>query len=249
MTITNNQLLKSITVADVALNFPQALKILQRHSLDYCCGGKKPFVQVCEKAGLDVNVIWQELQHAKANHGSDKRMHFDSWNAPLLIDFILQHHHTYVRESIPLIQELLDKVCNVHGEDSPFLLDVRENFSALAEELLDHLPKEEEILFPAIRKLFKQQDESHDLGFIPSNLQTPIAMMEHEHDRAGHLIKEIRRITNNYTPPVYACPTFKATYIMLEQFDQDLMQHIHLENNILFPKAKVASTGGSCAIV
>ncbi len=249
MTITDSQLLESITVADVALNFPQALEILQRHNLDYCCGGKKPFVQVCEKAGLDAEAIWQELQNAKANHGSDKRIRFDTWSAPLLIDFILQHHHTYVRESIPHIQELLDKVCNVHGEDSPFLLDVRENFSSLAEELLDHLPKEEEILFPAIRKLINQEDEKYDLGFIPSNLQTPIEMMEHEHDRAGHLIKEIRRITDNYKPPVYACPTFKATYIMLEQFDQDLMQHIHVENNILFPKVKAASNGGSSAIV
>ncbi|HOX82935.1 MAG TPA: iron-sulfur cluster repair di-iron protein [Chryseolinea sp.] len=240
MTITDDQLLESITVAEVALNFPQALEILQRHNLDYCCGGKKPFVQVCEKAGLDVDVIWQELQNAKANHGGDKRMRFDTWHAPLLIDFILQHHHSYVRESIPQIQELLDKVCNVHGEDSPFLLAVRENFSSLAEELLDHLPKEEEILFPAIRKLFNQQDESYDLGFRPSNLQAPISVMEHEHDSAGHLVKEIRRITNAYTPPAYACPTFKATYIMLEQFDQDLMQHIHLENNILFPKAKEA---------
>jgi regulator of cell morphogenesis and NO signaling len=240
MTITNDQQLENITVAEVALSFPQALEILQRHNLDYCCGGKKPFVKVCEKAGLDAEAIWQELQTAKANHGTDKRMRFDTWEAPLLIDFILQHHHTYVRESIPHIQELLDKVCNVHGEDSPYLLNVRENFSALAEELLVHLPKEEEILFPAIRKLFNHQDGSYDLGFAPSNLQTPIHAMEHEHESAGHLIKEIRRITNHYTPPVYACPTFKATYIMLEQFDQDLMQHIHMENNILFPKAKAA---------
>ena len=105
MTITDDQLLESITVAEVALTFPQALEILQRHNLDYCCGGKKPFVKVCEKAGLDADVIWQELQHAKANHGTDKRMRFDTWDAPLLIDFILQHHHTYVRESIPHIQE------------------------------------------------------------------------------------------------------------------------------------------------
>jgi regulator of cell morphogenesis and NO signaling len=240
MTITDDQLLENITVAEVALNFPQALEILQRHNLDYCCGGKKPFVKVCEQAGLDAEAIWQELQTAKTNHGTDKRMRFDTWEAPLLIDFILQHHHTYVRESIPHIQELLDKVCNVHGEDSPYLLHVRENFSALAEELLDHLPKEEEVLFPAIRRLFSQQDTSCEVGLSPSNLQMPITVMEHEHESAGHLVKEIRRITDRYTPPVYACPTFKATYIMLEQFDQDLMQHIHMENNILFPKAKAA---------
>lgn len=239
MTTTHNFLeMENISVADVALTFPQALEILHRHNLDYCCGGKKPFVEVCEKAGLNAESIWKELQYAKANAGADQRMRFDTWDAPLLIDFILQHHHNYVRESIPHIQELLDKVCDVHGMDSPFLLQVRDDFNALAQELLDHLPKEEEILFPAIRKLYATQD-SNATTF---NLQAPITVMEDEHENAGTLIKSIRQLTNQYTPPEYACPTFQATYSMLEQFDKDLMQHIHLENNILFPKAKEMQT-------
>jgi len=239
MTTTADHIkMENISVADVALTFPQAIEILHRHNLDYCCGGKKPFVQMCEKAGLNPESIWQELLQAKANAGSDQRMRFDTWDAPLLIDFILQHHHSYVRESIPHIQELLNKVCDVHGEDSPFLLQVRDDFNALAEELTHHMPKEEEILFPAIRKLYSAQDANASTF----NLQAPIQVMEHEHENAGALIKSIRQLTNNYAPPEYACPTFKATYIMLEQFDKDLMQHIHLENNILFPKAKEMQT-------
>ena len=142
MTIIDDQLdMANVTVADVAMIFPQALEILNRYNLDYCCGGKKPFVDVCENAGLDAESIWQEIQSANTNRGADNRMRFDTWDVSLLIDFIEQHHHNYVRESIPQIQELLDKVCSVHHEDSPFLLAVREDFGRLAEELLDSFAK------------------------------------------------------------------------------------------------------------
>jgi regulator of cell morphogenesis and NO signaling len=224
------------TVADVATLFPDALEILNRYNLDYCCGGKKPFVEVCEKAGLDAESIWREIQSVTPDRGADNRMRFDTWDSNLLIDFIIQHHHKYVRESIPMIQELLDKVCEVHKEDSPFLLAVRDRFSRLAEELLNHLPKEEEILFPAARKLFNYRASADSQGGVPLHLDAPISVMEHEHDEAGRLIKGIRALTDNYTPPGFACPTYKITYVMLSQFDKDLMQHIHLENNILFPK-------------
>lgn len=242
MIVTEEQLdMVELSVADVALAFPQALEILNRYNLDYCCGGKKPFVKVCENAGLNAASIWQEIQLAVANRGGDTRMRFDSWDAPLLIDFIVQHHHQYVRDSIPQIQALLDKVCNAHGEDSPFLLTVRDTFNSLAAELLNHLPKEEEILFPAIRKLAQRGNSKSEPAVERSQLKAPILIMEDEHEIAGDLIKSIRSLTSHYTPPVFACPTFKITYVMLNQFDKDLMQHIHLENNILFPKVLAAS--------
>ncbi len=228
----------SVTVADIALAFPQALEILNRYNLDYCCNGRKRFIDACEKAGLPVDKIWQEILMVKSNYGSDHRVRFDTWSVPLLIDYIVQHHHNYVRESIPQIQELLDKVCNVHGDDSPQLYLIRADFSELATELLQHLPKEELILFPAIARIFDPSSPARDLSPIPANLQAPVAVMEHEHDRAGDLIKSIRKNSDNYTPPSYACPTFQLTYKMLKEFDADLLQHIHLENNILFPKVK-----------
>jgi regulator of cell morphogenesis and NO signaling len=233
--VEDTQDMMNMTVADVALTFPQALEILNRYNLDYCCGGKKPFVEVCKKAGLDAEIIWQELMLLRANSSADSRMRFDTWNAPLLIDFILQHHHNYVRESIPYIQELLNKICLVHESDSPYLLSVRDDFNKLAVELLEHLPKEEEILFPAIRRLFNRQNAG-----ISSSLEVPIGVMELEHENAGVLIKSIRSLTDNYNPPAHACTTFRMAYNMLDQFDKDLMQHIHLENNILFPKVNLA---------
>lgn len=224
------------SVADIALTFPNSLEILNRYNLDYCCGGKKSFVQVCARAGLNAESIWQEIQLCVANQGPDSRMRFDTWEAPLLIDFIVQHHHHYVRDSIPQIQALLDKVCHAHGDDSPFLPTVRDEFNTLAAELLNHMPKEEEVLFPAIRMLFANSASAFETNIKNRQLMAPITIMEDEHEIAGRLIKSIRSLTNHYTPPAYACPSFKMTYIMLQQFDNDLMQHIHLENNILFPK-------------
>lgn len=236
ITIDNQLDITSLSVADVAMAFPHALEILNRYNLDYCCGGRKPFVEVCEKAGLNAEVIWREIQLITAGRGADNRMRFDTWDPSLLIDFIEQHHHTYVRESIPMIKELLNKIEEVHREDSPFLTVVKDRFSRLADELLDHLPKEEDVLFPAARKLFKAKDFSGNGGNGGLYLDDPITVMEHEHEEAGGLIKGIRALTDNYTAPDFACPTYKITYTMLNQFDKDLMQHIHLENNILFPK-------------
>jgi len=227
----------SATVAEIAVNFPQAVDILNRYNLDYCCNGRKSFALVCQKANLNEEQIWNEIQEVKANYGADNRMRFDTWEPSLLIDFIVQHHHHYVRESIPRIQELLDKVCSVHGNDHPVLFQINNEFDDLAEELLNHLPKEEEILFPAIKRLTSQNTREPSPAL--TDLYAPISVLEHEHETAGKIVKTIRSLTDQYTLPAYACPTFELTYKMLQEFDKDLMQHIHLENNILFPKAKV----------
>lgn len=227
----------SVTVADIALNFPHAVDVLNKYGLDYCCNGKKLFVDACKKANLDAEKIWEEVLHVKTSQGPDGRIRFDTWDVPLLIDFIIQHHHQYVRKTIPQIQELLHKVYNAHHEDSPEVIAVRENFNQLADELLSHMEKEEQVLFPAMRRLFIS-DSPARFSEIPFNLQAPISVMEHEHDEAGELIKSIRRLTQHYTAPEHACPTFQLAYKMLHEFDNDLMQHIHLENNILFPRIK-----------
>lgn len=240
MTTTEEQLdMTSLSMADVALKFPQALGILEKYNLDYCCGGKKPFTEVCQKMDADPSKVWDEIMQVQSNHhDANNRMNFNTWNVPLIIDFILQHHHQYVRSAIPQIEQLLDKVCEAHGDDSPDLLLLRTDFKNLAGELLDHMPKEENILFPAMRDLFNPESQQPYEVYQQKYLAHPIAAMEHEHESAGELIKSIRVLTQGYSPPAHACPTFKMSYLMLEQFDKDLMQHIHIENNILFPKAK-----------
>ncbi len=238
MTLTDEQIdMSKISMADVVLNFPQALEIVKKYNLDFCCGGKKPFSEVCRKSGLDPEKIWREIINAKSNHANDNRINFGSWSVPLLIDFIVQHHHQYVRSSIPQIKQLLEKVCSVHGDDEPKLFSIREDFDDLAEDLMAHMAKEEEVLFPAMRRIFDQKRPQQNTSVAQSHLEVPISVMESEHERAGDLIKSIRGLTDNYSPPSYACPTFRMTYVMLNQFDEDLMQHIHIENNILFPKA------------
>lgn len=228
----------SASVADIALSFPQSIEILNRYNLDYCCNGKKHFVEMCTKVNLNPGIIWSEIMEKKEAPGADQRMKFDTWETSLLVDFIIQHHHRYVRESIPQLQELLNKVCLAHGNDLPELLEIRNDFEALAQELLNHLPKEEDLLFPAIKRIMSKNDVPSESSPLFADLRAPLSLMEHEHEIAGDLVKSIRFLTNKYSAPANACPTFQLTYKLLQEFDNDLIQHIHLENNILFPRVK-----------
>lgn len=234
--------MKAATVAEIALASPHSIEILNKYQLDYCCQGNSNFASACRKAGLDPELIWDEIHQPAATADSGHQLNFNKWNATMLIDFILQHHHAYVRDSIPQIQELLVKICQVHGETNPELHAVRNEFDELAEDLLNHLPKEEGILFPAIRRMEATENPMTENVMLPGSLRMPIRIMEDEHDRAGELIKSIRNRTNNYQAPAYACPTYQLAFVMLKEFDQDLIQHIHLENNILFPRIKSETT-------
>lgn len=169
--------------------------------------------------------------------GRNSSMHFTDWDPQLLINFITQHHDQ-VKETIPPIKELLDELCNTPGNENNLLLTVREDFKKLSIELLNHLPNEEKILFGAIRKLYTLDISTCDIHIVRDRLDVLIPTIECEHDRAETLIKSIRVSTNNYEPPSFTCPTLKMTYVMLNQFDSDLMHRIHLENNVLLPKVK-----------
>jgi regulator of cell morphogenesis and NO signaling len=147
------------------------------------------------------------------------------------VDYIVQNHHEYVRRAIPEIAALLEKVCAAHGDDNIELLNIQQDFLDLAEELTNHMAKEEMALFPALKKLEEQNDPAHPLA---ETVKAPISMMEHEHVIAGDLMKSIRNLSRNYTVPEFACPTYRVTFQKLREFDDDLMMHVHLENNILF---------------
>lgn len=187
--------------------------------------------EACEKSGIAVDTLLNELFRTDATR-MPGTIRFDTWDISLLTDFIVQHHHQYVKRSIPQLNELLTKVCNVHGDRHAYLFTLKQTFNDLADELLHHMHKEEFILFPEVKRIFSENTKP------VFNVHAPIAVMEDEHELAGNLIKTIRQLTNNYTPPADACPTFKVTYKRLQEFDQDLMQHIHLENNVLFEKVK-----------
>lgn len=225
--------METATVAEIALRFPQSISIFNRYNLDYCCNGKKSFTQMCDKASLDASSIWSEIIAKQEATANDPRLIFENWEPTLLIDYIIHHHHAYVRESIPQLQALLTKIFTKHGEEHPELKEIRDEFNELSEELIHHLPKEENILFPAIKGLVARSGD----GPLLQNIQMPVSVMEDEHETAGRLIKSIRSRTNNYTPPENACLSYQLTFKLLQEFESDLMQHIHLENNILFPQA------------
>lgn len=224
----------SQTVAELAISHPAALSVFTKYNIDYCCGGNRSLEDACLRVGLNPEKIRQEIFSAPALQSSVPAR-AEQWSASLLADYIVQNHHEYVRRAIPEIEALLEKVCAAHGEDNIELLNIQQDFADLAEELLNHMSKEELALFPALKRLEASGEVAHPLA---DNLKTPISMMEHEHNIAGDLMKSIRALSNHYTVPEFACPTYRVTYQKLKQFDDDLMTHVHLENNILFPKAE-----------
>ena len=224
------------TVAQMAISHPSALSVFEKYNIDYCCGGHRTLEDACRRKGLDPAAIRKEIFQSASG---EYTLRPDKWSSSLLVDFIIQNHHNFVTEAIPELRFLLDKVCDAHGNDSLELLGIREDFIDLAEELTSHMKKEEFVLFPAIKRLEGQGDADHPLS---GAIQSPISAMEHEHTIAGDLIKHIRMLSNDYTPPDFACPTYRITFQKLQEFDNDLMRHIHLENNILFERMKT-STG------
>jgi regulator of cell morphogenesis and NO signaling len=234
MNDTTNMQLDTMTVAQIAVEHPEALQVFNKYDIDYCCGGERNFKDACVRIGLEPAKISQEISQLSAGTFSTP-FRIDSWSSSLLVDYIIQNHHAYVRKAIPEIQALLAKVVDAHGADDRELPHIQKDFSDLAEELLEHMHKEEYILFPAIKRLEQGRDLEHLLALT---IQVPIGSMEHEHESAGKILKAIRSRSNNYTPPDFACPTFRITYKKLEEFERDLMTHIHLENNILFERMK-----------
>src|SRR5687768_4625721 len=232
------------TVAQLAISHPGGLAVFTKYNIDYCCGGHRSIEDACSRLGLDPDKIKAEIVQSPGTETS-KAFRPENWSSTFLAEYIVQNHHVYVKKSIPEIQAFLDKVCDAHGDDCLELLLIRENFSDLAEELTSHMEKEERVLFPAIKRLEAQNDVDHPLV---STLQIPVGAMEHEHVIAGDLVKQIRAASNNYTPPDFACPTFRITYKRLQEFDNDLMRHIHLENNILFERVKNKKGTDCCAI-
>jgi regulator of cell morphogenesis and NO signaling len=224
----------SQTVAELAISQPAALSVFTKYNIDYCCGGNRSLEDACVPLGLNPETIRQEIFSAPPQQSS-LSLQAENWSVSLLVDYIVQKHHRYVRRAIPEIEALLDKVCAAHGEDSVELLSIQQDFADLAQELLNHMTKEEVALFPALKRLETSGHPAHPLA---DSLKAPISMMEHEHAVAGDLMNSIRTLSNYYSAPEFACPTYRITYQKLKQFDDDLMTHVHLENNILFQKAK-----------
>jgi regulator of cell morphogenesis and NO signaling len=223
-------------VADVVKENIRTADIFKRHNIDFCCGGGVPIAEICERKNLNAGHLIDELQQVSAEPGFGRS--FNKWEIDFLTDYIIQVHHAYVADACKLLDEYMAKVARVHGERHPVLLDIAKLYGEVRMELLQHMQKEERILFPYIKQLAKAKRENLRLPAAPfGTVENPVQMMEVEHEQAGEIMRSIARLTVNYTPPEWACNTFKALYAKLDEFEKDLHQHVHLENNILFPKA------------
>ncbi|MCO5725034.1 iron-sulfur cluster repair di-iron protein [Robiginitalea marina] len=212
-------------------------QVFKQHNIDFCCKGHHSLSEVASRKALDTDQILSELERVVAGQ-AEGIPDFKSWSLDVLADHIEKKHHRYVEEKIPVLKAFLEKLCNVHGQRHPELFEITGAFNASAGELTMHMKKEELLLFPIIRKMVKASKEGTPPPAAPfGTVGNPIRVMMEEHETEGTRFEEIRALSNGYTPPEDGCTTYRVTFSMLAEFEGDLHQHIHLENNILFPGA------------
>lgn len=224
------------TVAEIVTENIKTADVFKKNGIDFCCGGNVKVQEICAKKGVDYSKLKEDILNiGMAPKGSSD---FNTWELDFLTDYIINTHHRYVKEANELIIQYSDKVAKVHGHHYTETIEINKLFHELANELNMHMQKEEHVLFPFIKEIAKAKKEGTRLSPSPfGSIQNPINMMEMEHTDAGEILFKIKELSNNHTPPEGACNTFKALYSKLEEYQNDLFQHIHLENNILFPKA------------
>jgi regulator of cell morphogenesis and NO signaling len=224
-------------VRDIVATNPGATHVLEDAGVDYCCGGEKSLRDACVNAGTSAEEILSRLRDAARQVRPEYR---DWMSAPLaeITEHIRAKHHAFVRQSIQRVRAMLVKVKAKHAANHPETITIETAFGQLAMEMIAHMQKEEQILFPYIGALERAAiaAEPLELPFFQS-VRNPVGAMMKEHDSAGELVKQIRTASNDYNAPPDACPTFEALYRELSEFEADLHQHVHLENNILFPRA------------
>jgi regulator of cell morphogenesis and NO signaling len=229
--------LSSLTLAQIVNSNHKTASVFEKYHLDFCCKGKRSLAQACDEQDLVLSEVAEQLEDifSKIENGN---IDFGKMSLSQLCDYIVQTHHAYVKNEMPQIYAYLHKVASKHGDRHPELVKIFQMFAAVKEEMEGHMKKEELILFPRIKEMEKLANSGTEqfqmnIGY----LQSPINVMEHEHDHAGTQLNEIRLLTGDYTPPQDACTTYRLSFAALQAFEIDLHQHVHLENNILFPKA------------
>ncbi|MBP6588009.1 MAG: iron-sulfur cluster repair di-iron protein [Flavobacterium sp.] len=232
MNIQENQIIGELVAKDY-----RTASVFKKYGIDFCCQGNRTIGEACEKKNIDSESVVNDLDALIQSRG-ESSIDYKSWPLDLLADYIEKKHHRYVQEKTAEIIPYLDKICRVHGAHHPELFEINEHFNATAGELAKHMKKEELILFPIVRKLAKAKEEGSKMVAPPfGSIQNPINAMMDEHSTEGDRFRKIEELSNNYTPPQDACNSYGVTLGLLKEFEQDLHLHIHLENNILFPKA------------
>ncbi len=227
------------TVGEVAVAFPSTIRVFEQYRIDYCCGAAQSIADACSDKGLAVNELIDRLQQASQETSPPHVRDWTKTSLTELVDHILETHHRYLYDEIPRLRQMVSKVIAVHGEEHPeSLIPLGRVFEGLEDELAGHMFKEERVLFPLVKEMEVAEAAGTSLPeFGCGSVNNPIRVMRYEHDNAGNALSEMRRLTNDYIPPEDACNTYRALFHGLLALEQDLHQHIHLENNILFPRA------------
>ena len=225
------------TVGEIVAGNIKTAHVFKKHGIDFCCGGGISVETACEKLEIDIAILEKELLSVDEKAPED--VDYSQWELDDLIKHIVKVHHSYVMESIPLILQYSDRVREVHGMNHPEVIKINDLFYDVANELVPHMRKEEEILFSHILRVVeeKKDGQSEMSNSCFSTVSNPINMMNKEHESVGEIFRTIAELSSNYTPPEGACNTYQALYSKLQEFEEDLHLHIHLESNILFPKA------------
>ena len=225
------------TVRQIAIENPASVRVFESLGIDYCCGGRRPLEEACQLA----NVPLERAVALLAECGREVTPGDEDWNAAgvgALVEHIVTAHHAFIRSETPRLTALANKVVQAHGERHPELLAIRDHFRALTEELAAHMNKEENILFPFVTAMATAAQEGRPApAACFDSVEAPISRMLADHDDAGALLAKIRELSGNFVAPSNACPSYKGLYHGLEEFERNLHRHVHLENNILFPRA------------
>ncbi|HKI88577.1 MAG TPA: iron-sulfur cluster repair di-iron protein [Draconibacterium sp.] len=223
--------LQNLSVGEIVANDFRTSTIFKNAGIDFCCGGKQLFSEACNEKQVDAIEVENQILKI-SEEPQNEFMNFNNWDPVFLSEYIVNTHHKFVLKMLPELLFYTNKIANVHGDNHPELKKVSQLFNKINTELLQHLKNEEEVLFPAIKEV--AIIESNE---VKGTIISEITRMLKEHDTAGSEVDEINRLTNGYRIPDDACNTYKVALKMLEQFEDDLHTHVHLENNILYPKA------------
>lgn len=225
---------RNLTVGELVRAKPGRSRIFDRVGIDFCCGGKVSLARACEKRGLDFESVVAQLAENDAQAITHNFVDADAMTLTGLCDHIEATHHAYLKQELPRLDQMTEKVARVHGDKESRLLEIRNLFIELRSELEPHMFKEEKILFPMIRQLESSETLTE---FHCGTVKNPIRQMEHEHDHAGDALARIRSAADDFVLPQWACNTYRAMLDGLHELEGNMHQHVHKENNVLFPKA------------
>jgi len=234
-----NHIDREPAVADIVRNDYRAADIFRKYSIEYCCGGKFPLHIACQMNGVDEELIVRELEEATQDFNTSNTLNFSDWHIDFLTDYIINVHHQYLRKALPQLMDHVSRFAEGHQKKFGYLEELRNTVSQLNRMLIPHLQQEEEIIFPYIRQIgHAYYNQESYASLLVRTLRKPVEqIMVNEHETTYRLIHRMRELTGNYTPPPNACLSHRVTFSKLKEVDSDLVRHLHLENEILFPRA------------